>query len=249
MLLVFNECNINLSSYFRLKVFFTKSLHLIPPLPLPIKPKKRVRRLSDEYFYDADQNESIPLLSTPIKPKKRVRRLSDECFSDTDQNESIPLLPTPIKPKEMVRRLSDECFSDADQNESIPLLPPSIIINKKPSFTQTPFNSSFICSSKPCISETSMHDFASSTLMINGGFFPDFFPNGTSIPLPILISANATTRQISSHLPNSSSKHISCKQSQVKGSMTFATQKDARRRQGYIQNLRKCNKPEGKLHT
>ena len=90
-----------------------------------------------------------------------------------------------------------------------------------------------------------MHDFASSTLMFNDGFFPDFFPNGASIPSPILISADATIRQISSHLPNSSSKHISCKQPQVKRPMIFAAQIDAKRRQRYIQNLGKSNNPEG----
>ena len=73
------------------------------------------------------------------------------------------------------QRLSDDCFT-VDQSDSIPPLRPPIIINKENSFTQTPFNSSFVCSSKPCISETSMHAFASSTLMINGGSFQDFFP-------------------------------------------------------------------------
>ena len=215
----------------------------IPPLPPPIQPKKRVSRLSDDYFSNVDQSDSIPPLPPPTKPKKRVSRLSDDYFIDVDQSDSIPPLPPPIQPKKRVSRLSDDYFSDVDQSDSIPLLPPPIIINKENSFTQTPFNSSFICSH---LSETSMHDFASSTLMCNGGFFPDFFPNGASIPSPILILADATIRQISSHLPNSSSKHISCKYiSQVKRPMTFAAQKDAKRRQRYIQNLGKSNKPEG----
>ena len=272
MLLVFNECNINSFLNLRLKLFFTKSLHSIPPLPPPIKPKKRVRRLSDDcfsdvdqsnsipplpppiqpkkrvsrlsddYFSDVDQSDSIPPLYPPIKPKKKVSRLSDDYFSDVDQSDSIPSLYPPIKPKKRVSRLSDDYFSDVDQSDSIPLLPPPIIINKENSFTHTPFNSSFICSH---LSETSMHDFASSTLMFNDGFFPDFFPNGASIPSPILITADATIRQISSHLPNSSSKHISCKQPQVKRPMTFAAKKDAKRRQRYIQNLGKSNNPEG----
>ena len=93
-----------------------------------------------------------------------------------------------------------------------------------------------------------MHDLCSSTQTINGGF-SRLFPNGVCIPSPILTSAGATTRQISSHLPNSNSKHASCKQPQVKASMRFAAQKDPKRRQGYIQNLGKSNKPEGTSHA
>ena len=79
--------------------------------------------------------------------------------------------------------------------------------------------------------------------------FPDFFPNGVCILSPILTSAGATIRQISSHLPNSNSKHASCKQPQGKASMRFAAQKDPKRRQGYIQHLGKSNKPEGTCKT
>ena len=66
MFLVLNECYINLSSKFQVKRFFNKSLHSIPTLSLPIKPKKRVRRLSDECFSDADQSDSIPPFPPPI---------------------------------------------------------------------------------------------------------------------------------------------------------------------------------------
>ena len=144
MFLVFSECNINLSSNLRLKVFYTKSL------------------------------QSIPLHPPPIEPKKRVRRLSDNCLT-VNESDSIPPLPPGIKPKKRVRRLSDDCFT-VDNSDSIPPLSLNIIINKEHSLTQTLLNSSFVYSSKPCISETSIHDFPSSTLMVNGGFFPDFFP-------------------------------------------------------------------------